>query len=111
MPADPFISGKRRHRAALVTEQCSINSMHLSTTDAGHPSTLIRRRSDLYKVAADLIHSEGAVDLLTVLDAQRAQLEAEDSLVQARLARLQAVADLAKAMGGGWQDDQVVARL
>jgi outer membrane protein TolC len=44
-----------------------------------------------------------------VLDAQRAQLQAQNSLVQARLARLQAVADLAKAMGGGWQDQQVVA--
>jgi NodT family efflux transporter outer membrane factor (OMF) lipoprotein len=60
---------------------------------------------------ANLLYREGAVDLLTVLDAQRAQLEAEDSLVQARLARLQAVADLAKAMGGGWQDRQVVAGL
>jgi outer membrane protein, multidrug efflux system len=58
---------------------------------------------------ANLLYREGADDLLTVLDAQRAQLQAEDSLVQARLARLQAVADLAKAMGGGWRDTQMVA--
>jgi NodT family efflux transporter outer membrane factor (OMF) lipoprotein len=58
---------------------------------------------------ANLLYREGAADLLTVLDAQRAQLQAQNSLVQARLARLQAVADLAKAMGGGWQDQQVVA--
>ncbi|QEX20497.1 putative outer membrane protein [Hypericibacter adhaerens] len=60
---------------------------------------------------ANLLYREGAADLLTVLDAQRAQLQAQDSLVQARLARLQAVADLAKAMGGGWQDTQMVAGL
>jgi outer membrane protein TolC len=60
---------------------------------------------------ANLLYREGAADLLTVLDAQRAQLQAQDSLVQARLARLQAVADLAKAMGGGWQDRQIVAGL
>jgi NodT family efflux transporter outer membrane factor (OMF) lipoprotein len=60
---------------------------------------------------ATLLYREGATDLLTVLDAQRAQLQAQDSLVQARLARLQAVADLAKAMGGGWQDTQLSASL
>jgi NodT family efflux transporter outer membrane factor (OMF) lipoprotein len=60
---------------------------------------------------ANLLYKEGASDLLTVLDAQRAQLQAQDSLVQARLTRLQAVADLAKAMGGGWQDTQTVAKL
>ena len=60
---------------------------------------------------ANLLYREGATDLLTVLDAQRAQLQAQNSLVQARLTRLQAVADLAKAMGGGWQDQQVIAGL
>ena len=59
---------------------------------------------------ADLLYQSGAVDLLTVLDTQRAQLQAEDSLVQAELTQLTAMVDLAKALGGGWQDTQVAGK-
>jgi outer membrane protein TolC len=43
----------------------------------------------------------GAIDLLTVLDSQRTLLSAEDSLVQAKQARLDASAVLVRALGGG----------
>jgi len=55
-----------------------------------------------YDLAA-LQYREGATDLLTLLDAQRTLLSAQDQLVQARLGRLSAAVALAKAMGGGWQ--------
>lgn len=55
-----------------------------------------------YELAA-LRYREGAIDLLTLLDAQRTLLSAEDTLVQSRLARLAAAVALAKALGGGWQ--------
>ena len=45
---------------------------------------------------------EGAVDLVTVLNTQQALFQAEDTLAQARLARLQAVVSLFQALGGGW---------
>jgi NodT family efflux transporter outer membrane factor (OMF) lipoprotein len=48
-------------------------------------------------------YREGAVDLLTVLDAQRTLFQAEDQLVQVRFARLQASVALYKALGGGWK--------
>lgn len=48
----------------------------------------------------------GTVDLLTVLTAQNALFNAEDALVQVRLARLQATVGLIKALGGGWQQTQ-----
>jgi outer membrane protein TolC len=44
----------------------------------------------------------GTVDFLTVLDAQRTLYQAEDTLVQARLARLQASVSLFRAFGGGF---------
>lgn len=44
----------------------------------------------------------GAVDLLAVLDAQRSLFQAEEQLVQVRQARLQALVDLYRALGGGW---------
>ena len=55
-----------------------------------------------YNLAA-LQYREGATDLLTLLDAQRTLLSAQDQLVQARLGRLSAAVALAKALGGGWQ--------
>jgi outer membrane protein, multidrug efflux system len=45
----------------------------------------------------------GTIDLVTVLTAQSALFSAEDALVQAKLAQLQADVSLYKALGGGWQ--------
>jgi NodT family efflux transporter outer membrane factor (OMF) lipoprotein len=45
---------------------------------------------------------EGTVDLITVLTAQQTLFDAQDALVQARLARLQAIVSLYQALGGGW---------
>jgi NodT family efflux transporter outer membrane factor (OMF) lipoprotein len=45
----------------------------------------------------------GAVDLVTVLNTQQTLFQAEDTLAQARLARLQAFVSLYQALGGGWQ--------
>ncbi|MCC6839456.1 MAG: efflux transporter outer membrane subunit [Flavobacteriales bacterium] len=61
-----------------------------------------RQARQAYNLAA-LQYREGAIDLLTLLDAQRTLLSAQDSLVQARLSRLSAAVALAKALGGGWQ--------
>lgn len=51
----------------------------------------------------------GAVDLLTVLDAQRTLSSTEDQLVQVHLARLQAAIAMFKALGGGWQSPDTTA--
>ena len=45
---------------------------------------------------------EGAVDMVTVLNTQQTLFQAEDTLAQARLARLQAIVSLFQALGGGW---------
>jgi NodT family efflux transporter outer membrane factor (OMF) lipoprotein len=44
----------------------------------------------------------GTVDVTTVLTTETTQFSAEDTLVQVRLARFQALLDLYKALGGGW---------
>lgn len=48
-------------------------------------------------------YREGSDDLLTLLNAQRTLFQAQDALVQQRLARLTAAVDIYKALGGGWQ--------
>ena len=54
-----------------------------------------------YDIALDQLKG-GIVDITTVLNTQKTLFQAEDSLVQARLAHLQAVVGLYKALGGGW---------
>lgn len=51
---------------------------------------------------ADTRYRAGAVDLLTVLDAQRTLFQATDQLAQIKTARLQNQVDLFRALGGGW---------
>lgn len=46
--------------------------------------------------------SEGTIDLVTVLQTQQSLYTAEDALVQARLAHMQAIVSLYQALGGGW---------
>jgi len=45
---------------------------------------------------------EGTIDLLTVLQTQQTLFAAENALVQAQLARVQAVVSLYQALGGAW---------
>ena len=51
---------------------------------------------------AQLRYRQGAGDFLAVLEAQRSVYAAREQYSQYRLARLQALVGLAKALGGGW---------
>jgi outer membrane protein, multidrug efflux system len=46
---------------------------------------------------------EGTLDLVTVLQTQQTLYSAEDLMVQAQLAHVQAILSLYQALGGGWQ--------
>jgi NodT family efflux transporter outer membrane factor (OMF) lipoprotein len=59
------------------------------------------RARHAYDISIAQLHA-GTVNLLTVLNTENALFPAEDSLVQAKLARLQAGVSLFKALGGGW---------
>jgi multidrug efflux system outer membrane protein len=52
---------------------------------------------------AQLRYRQGAGDFLALLEAQRILYAARDQYSQYRLARLQALVGLCKALGGGWQ--------
>src|SRR5215469_2151343 len=51
---------------------------------------------------AQLRYQRGSGDFLTLLEAQRTLYAARDQYAQYRLARLQALVTLCKALGGGW---------
>jgi NodT family efflux transporter outer membrane factor (OMF) lipoprotein len=46
--------------------------------------------------------NEGTVDIISVLNTQQTLFQAQDTLAQVRLARLQATVGLFQALGGGW---------
>lgn len=54
----------------------------------------------------ELRYKEGADEMTSLLDAQRSLFSAEDTLIQRRLARLNAAVTLYKALGGGWSIEQ-----
>lgn len=53
-------------------------------------------------------YREGLVSLLALLQTQQTLFEVQDQLVQIRLARIQAIVGLYKALGGGWTDADLV---
>jgi outer membrane protein TolC len=55
---------------------------------------------------SELQYREGTIDITTLLNAQQSQFSAQDSLVQTKLARLNASIALFIAMGGGWNQKQ-----
>jgi outer membrane protein, multidrug efflux system len=55
---------------------------------------------------AEARYRAGAVDLLTLLDAQRTLYTAQDQSRQLKLSRLQSVVTLFRVLGGGWQDTE-----
>jgi NodT family efflux transporter outer membrane factor (OMF) lipoprotein len=56
---------------------------------------------------AKLRYQAGSLDFLTMLEAQRTLYAARDQFIQYKLARLQALVGLCKALGGGWKQPQV----
>jgi NodT family efflux transporter outer membrane factor (OMF) lipoprotein len=75
-------------------------------TSAARTASLRRavaEASEAFRLA-QLSYGAGAVDFLTVLDAQRTLLDSRDSLVQAELERFTTAAGLFKALGGGWAE-------
>jgi NodT family efflux transporter outer membrane factor (OMF) lipoprotein len=59
--------------------------------------------SDLARDRANRLYGAGLTDFLKVLDSERTAFAAEDLEAQSRLATVQNVIALFKALGGGWQ--------
>jgi NodT family efflux transporter outer membrane factor (OMF) lipoprotein len=58
---------------------------------------------------AESLHREGQIDLLQLLDAQRAVLAAELSAIDGQTQVALSTVQLASALGGGWQDTATAA--
>ncbi|HEU4602339.1 MAG TPA: efflux transporter outer membrane subunit [Steroidobacteraceae bacterium] len=86
--------------ALLDVESAAASIEHLNAQQQAQ-SVSLEQSMRAYE-AARLRYQAGSGDFLTVLEAQRSLYAARDQNSQYRLARLQALVTLFKALGGGW---------
>ncbi|MSO93268.1 MAG: efflux transporter outer membrane subunit [Rhodospirillales bacterium] len=94
------------YRKAVISAFADVENALIAAQQTREQESLQADAVEQARLALDLAETryrEGAIDLLGVLDAQRTLYQAEDQLVQVRLARLQASVSLMKALGGGWR--------
>lgn len=99
--------------AALVAYERTVLTALEETENALVGYVQAREREDRLEAASDAAtraaemarerYRSGVADFLTVLDAERRQLEAQDALAEARAASALALIAVYKALGGGWQ--------
>lgn len=88
--------------AGLVDAENSLSAIrHLDAARPFQEENLAQ--SERAFEGAKIRYKEGSGDFVTVIEAQRIFYAARDQFSQYRLARLQALVSLCKALGGGWQ--------
>ncbi|MFC4312855.1 efflux transporter outer membrane subunit [Steroidobacter flavus] len=90
----------------VLTSVKEVNDSLSAVSTAERRTSLLTQTVEQAQLALRLAttrYQAGSDDLLTVLESQTSQLNAEDSLVQAKLARVNASITLFKALGGGWE--------
>lgn len=88
--------------AALVDVENTLGALRHLNEAREAQDTNVRESSRAYE-AAEARYKTGNGDFLAVLEAQKSLFAARDQFSQYRLARLQAMVALCKALGGGWQ--------
>ena len=93
------------YRASILTAfsdvETALGAARNAETQRRLQEESVRLAREVFRLA-ETRYREGAVDLLTLLDAQRSLLSAQDQLTQTRLAELQAAISLFRSLGGGW---------
>ncbi|HEY4542953.1 MAG TPA: efflux transporter outer membrane subunit [Noviherbaspirillum sp.] len=106
-----------RKNIAVAEYERTIQSAFREVADALVARTALEEQIDAQRAVleaqsqrlslAEQRYQSGIASSLDLLDAQREQFQAEQSLVQARLARLTNAVDLYRALGGGLQETAV----
>ena len=81
--------------SALGTVKSTADQLALIQTQA-------KADAEAFRIS-ELQYREGTIDILSLLQNQQSLFSAQDSLVQTKLARLEASLSLYTALGGGWE--------
>ena len=93
------------YRTAILQAFTDVDTALAAYQYASEQESLQLQTVAIARRSADIARAQqtaGTVDILTVLNLQTTLFNAQDNLVQVRLARIQALLSLYKAMGGGW---------
>lgn len=88
---------------ALQEADDALNRVNITLQQETNQQDIVEQSARSLKLN-ETRYREGDIDLQSLLDSQRSLFQAQDALVQQRLARLKAAVDLYKALGGGWQN-------
>ncbi len=88
--------------AALVDVENALAAIHNLDAARDYQEENLKQSQQAF-AGAQLRYRQGAGDFLAVLEAQRSLYAAQDQYGQFKLARLQALVGLSKALGGGWE--------
>ena len=106
--AEATVAYRAAIAAALVDVENALAAItHLNAAREFQSESLAQ--SEQAYEGARLRYEAGYGDFLTVLEAQRSVYAARDQMSQYRLQRLQALVNLNKALGGGWESSQLAA--
>ena len=89
---------------ALANVEDALVAVQQSTEQLNRQATAVAKARRAHQIAQAQLHS-GVVSILTVLNTETALYSAQDALVQARFAQMQALVSLFGALGGGWQQE------
>jgi multidrug efflux system outer membrane protein len=93
------------YRTAILQAFTDVDNALTAYEYATEQERLQRQTVAIAQRSADIARAQqiaGTVDILTVLNLQTTLFNAQDNLAQVRLARVQALLSLYKALGGGW---------
>jgi outer membrane protein, multidrug efflux system len=86
--------------AFLETDTAIAATSYLAREEENR-NTAVREAQEAYRIVR-IQYREGSTDFLSLLDAQRTLLTAQDAQISVTLARLNTTVSLFKALGGGW---------
>ncbi|HEX4861806.1 MAG TPA: TolC family protein, partial [Rhizomicrobium sp.] len=90
---------------ALSDTESSLGQVTSLAQQEAFVTDQVKNAAEAFRIS-ELQYREGVADLLAVLQTQQTLFVAQDTLVQIKLARLQAGVSLYRALGGGWTVDQ-----
>jgi NodT family efflux transporter outer membrane factor (OMF) lipoprotein len=96
----------QNYQKAVVSSFADVENalvaVEMTNNQEGAQRIAVETAQRAYDIAAAQM-SSGTIDIVTLLNTQRTLFQAQDLLVQVRLAHAQAVVGLFRALGGGWQ--------
>lgn len=96
-----LIAYRKSVLTAFADVENALSSVRNTADQVGRQGEAVSAARKAFRITDERLDA-GVIDIVTLLNAQATLFSAEDAMVQARLARMQASVALYQALGGGW---------